>query len=284
MASLYSRPIYNLRLPGHYRLHPPAGEPVFDVPIAQLPPARSHADGSAPPPAPAAAAVASSRSAGTREVQVPPPAYTGLELPLSRTISSGRTLVNPRRSKATKIAWAYHPAISGRWYFYRLFRFLKKQHEKLQSQFPDEFEEVLDEGNVDPAEQEKIRELYSARIHHLNEWMLQPLAATRLWMALVEVSRDIYRYCKSCLCGVTDLRDSGLHILDSRPCYLRWSTKGEVSCLKKVPYLHVKSEKGFPDCFISVQACLATNVYFHAVIECKLTPLLSCREFSRVQR
>lgn len=177
MASLYSRPIYNLRLPGHYRLQQPRGETVFDVPIGALP--VDHA------------ATATSASAGN--VQVPPPAYTGLQLPLVRTTSSGRTLVNgsggARRSKVLKLSWAYHPAISGRWYLYRLFRFLKRDREALQSDFPDDFEEILDEGNVDSAEQDKIREIYSARIHHLNEWLLQPLAATRLWMALVEVSR-----------------------------------------------------------------------------------------------
>lgn len=61
------------------------------------------------------------------------------------------------------------------------------KREALQSDFPDDFEEVLDEGSVDLAGQEKVRELFAARIHHLNEWMLQPLAATRLWMALVEI-------------------------------------------------------------------------------------------------
>lgn len=179
MASLYSRPIYNLRLPGHYRLQHPRSDPVFDVPIGELPAQTSdHA--------------ATAGHASTGNVQIPPPAYTGIQLPLVRTTSSGRTLVNPtgsgRRSKVVKIAWAYHPAISGRWYLARLYRFLKMEREALKSDFPDEFEEVLDEGNVDLAEQEKIRELFSARIHHLNEWMLEPLAATRLWMALVEVS------------------------------------------------------------------------------------------------
>lgn len=67
------------------------------------------------------------------------------------------------------------------------------KREALQSDFPDDFEEVLDEGSIDLAGQEKVRELFAARIHHLNEWMLQPLAATRLWMALVEVSNVHYR-------------------------------------------------------------------------------------------
>lgn len=183
MASYYSRRIYNMQLPGHYRLQRTRGEPVFDVPIGNLQ-AGPSSDHPASEPA--------SQESTAASVQVPPPSYTGLQLPLVRTTSSGRTLVNPtgsgRRSKVTKIEWSYHPAISGRWYFLRLFRFLRKDREALKTDFPQAFEEVLLEGNVDPAEQEKVRELYLARINHLNEWVLEPLAATRLWMALVEVN------------------------------------------------------------------------------------------------
>lgn len=183
MASYYSRRIYNMQLPGHYRLQRTRGEPVFDVPIGNLQ-AGPSSDHPASEPA--------NHEGTAANVQVPPPSYTGLQLPLVRTTSSGRTLVNPtgsgRRSKVTKIQWSYHPAISGRWYFLRLFRFLRKDREALKADFPQAFEEVLLEGNVDPAEQEKVRELYLARINHLNEWVLEPLAATRLWMALVEVN------------------------------------------------------------------------------------------------
>lgn len=173
-----------MQLPGHYRLQRPRGEPVFDVPIGNLRP--EEADRAE---APHDTADESATPAG---VQAPPPAYTGLQLPLVRTTSSGRTLVNPtgsgRRSKATKIDWHYHPAISGKWYLYRLLRFLRRDRERLQTEFPEVFEEVLIEGNVDPEEQDKIRELFLARITHLNDWVLESLAGTRLWMALVEVS------------------------------------------------------------------------------------------------
>jgi hypothetical protein len=66
------------------------------------------------------------------------------------------------------------------------------KRERLQDEFPDDFEEVLDEGGVPSEGQEKIRELYAARVHHLNDWLLSGLPATRLWMAIVEVREHIY--------------------------------------------------------------------------------------------
>lgn len=182
MVSILSRRADDVRNPGQHRQQGTRSETVIGMDILQPEPG-----GRAAMHQPATT-TASARAA---DVQVPPPAYTGLELPLVRTSSSGRTLVNPtgsrRRWKTVQIEWAYHPAISGRWYIYRLLRFLRMDKEVLKPGFPEVFEELLDEGHVDLSEQEKIRELYAARISHLNEWVIPTLAATRLWMALTEV-------------------------------------------------------------------------------------------------
>lgn len=242
MASYYNRPIYNMRLPGHHRLQSVQAEPVLDMPAslqegddrprrgsittsspAQLQDREDSEDSAttlagppiSTPTEPSTTTSAPSPAPVSISVQVPPPAYTGNGLPLVRTTSSGRTLVpapgsaGGRRSRAVKIAWAYHPAISGHWwyiYLFRLFRFLAIQKESLIGDLPNELEEILDTSGIDLREQQKMNELFSARISHLNNWVLPDLASTRLWLSIVEVSHtysllDLPVHCTNFLAG-----------------------------------------------------------------------------------
>lgn len=126
----------------------------------------------------------------------PPPAYVSAGLPLSRTISSGATLVSngssTRRSRVVKVNWSFHPALSGRRIsLHRLPRFFRRDREALKADFPQDFEELLVAAGQGGEETEgvlKIRELWKARVSHLNTWVIADrLVATRFWIAIMEV-------------------------------------------------------------------------------------------------
>ena len=128
-------------------------------------------------------------------MRAPPPAYrgTGAGLPLSRTVSSGATLVSTsggsRRSRVCKVAWAYHPSLSGPHQLRdRLYRYLSRKQEVLSLDFPPEFNELLLAGSAKEQDIVKIQELWQARISHLNDWIIPDrLAVTRQWLAVLEV-------------------------------------------------------------------------------------------------
>lgn len=177
MASYYSRrPIFANTIPGHLP-RPRYQEP--DTRLGDLPLRQS--DNSYASTAPVA----------------PPPAYVGAGLPLSRTVSSGATLVSngssTRRSRVVKVKWSYHPALSGKGvWLHRLPRFLRRDRETLDPDFPAEFSELLTSTGQAGEEHEgalKVRELWQARVSHLNTWVIPDrLVATRFWTALMEVS------------------------------------------------------------------------------------------------
>ena len=92
-----------------------------------------------------------------------------------------------------KLNWSYHPALSGkRVWLHRLPRFLRRDRETLDPAFPAEFSELLASTGQAGEEHEgalKVRELWQARISHLNTWVIPDrLVATRFWTALMEVS------------------------------------------------------------------------------------------------
>lgn len=166
--------------------------------VAQLPPAY-HPDSTETGSAPAAAAATAGRSVRRTQRRA-----ADLELPLSRTVSSGATLVASstlpisfnasirRPGRSHKVQWAYHPALVGpkfsRW-FLGLFRYLRRQPEMLENSFPSNFQHALLESGFPEEDCNKVRELYVARIDHLNDYIIPDcLIITRVWMALMQVS------------------------------------------------------------------------------------------------
>lgn len=161
--------------PGRTGARTRSAEPAFDTAIGDL----------ALPRHPTTTTISTAAPAA------PPPAYGGPGLPLSRTVSSGRTLTNPRRSAIVKLAWASHPALGGSWLAapVRLIRYLRMEGEVVSSQFPDEFTEVLDaSAGVTEDDIRKAEQLFEARVNHLNKWIIaDALALTRFWMAFLLV-------------------------------------------------------------------------------------------------
>ena len=190
MASYYSRrPIFANTIPGHQRLYPrnrdveQAQQPgLGDLPLRQ-----------------------SDTSYANTSPVAPPPAYVGagIPLPLSRTVSFGATLVShgsgaghARRSRVVKVGWSYHPALAGpRLWLNRLPRLLRRDKEVLDLDFPAEFNELLASAGQGGEEHDgglKIRELWQARVSHLNTWVIpERLVASRFWTALMEVCPKI---------------------------------------------------------------------------------------------
>lgn len=244
MASYYGRRnILNLQLPGHYRLYPVSHtEPVFDTEIGDLPRRSARAEEVSPEQEASlrlarAATRGSTQSARRSQSEerhdrqrstpsaapaIPPPAYgagagTGAGLPLSRTISSGATLVasastGTRKARVVQVNWAFHPSLSGphqkrdRW-----LRYLGRKAESLSDDFPEDFMSLLVAGQSTEENISKIQELYKARIDHLNNWVIpNSLVITRLFMALLEIIDLIIVILFIVALGVTGGKQEGL--------------------------------------------------------------------------
>lgn len=139
-----------------------------------------------------------SRRTNDVPILAPPPAYTGAGVPLSRTISSGATLVasgssGGRKSRVIQVNWRYHPSLTGPHQKRdRLIRYLSRKREILNDQFPEDFMDLLIAGQCSEADINKIEGLYKARIDHLNNWVIPShLVGTRLCMGLLEVSLNV---------------------------------------------------------------------------------------------
>ena len=123
---------------------------------------------------------------------VPPPAYNRSPgLPLSRTISSGRTLINPQRSCTVQIEWVRHPALRGGWWAwtYRWLYFLRFDKEWLDHKVPEEFKLLFEESaGLETRDKRKAMETFEQRVGHLNRWIIPDmLCLTRFWMVMLLV-------------------------------------------------------------------------------------------------
>lgn len=136
-------------------------------------------------------------------------------LPLSRTVSSGATLVanrfiNSRRSASHILEWEYHPALAGSKasrVFSRYYRYLTRQAEALSTDFPAEalLQELTD------LEREKVKQLYVARINHINKWVIPDcLVRTRFCLCLLEIVGVIVLALFIAALAITGGRQQGL--------------------------------------------------------------------------